>query len=45
MASATSIDGKVSNSAAIATRLTYEFNRSLAQNMELHSEYGNELSR
>ena len=44
MASAMSIDGKVRNS-AVATRVTYELNRSLAENLELHSEYGNELSR
>jgi hypothetical protein len=42
---AMSIDGKVSNSAAIATAVTHDFSPSLAQNLELQTEYGNELSR
>jgi len=45
MASAMSVDGKVSNSAVMATPVTYQLNRSLEQNLELQSEYGNELSR
>ena len=45
MASAMSVDGKVSNTAVMATPVTYALNRSLEQNLELQSEYGNELSR
>jgi hypothetical protein len=45
MALAMSIDGRVSNSAVIATSVTYDFSPSLAQNLELQPEYGNELSR
>jgi hypothetical protein len=45
MASAMSIDGKVSSSAVFATPVTHDLNPSLAQNLELQSEYGNELSR
>jgi hypothetical protein len=45
MASAMSVDGKVSNSAFMATHVTFEPNRSLERNLELQSEYGNELSR
>jgi len=45
MASAMSVDGKVSNLAVMATPVTYELNRSLQEDLELQSEYGNELSR
>ena len=45
MASAMSVDGKVSNSVIMATPVTLDVNRSLEQNLELQSEYGNELSR
>lgn len=45
MALAMSIDGKVSNSAVIATPVAYDFRPSLAQNLDLQTEYGNELSR
>jgi hypothetical protein len=45
MASAMSVDGKVSNSAVMATPVTYELNRSLDRDLELLSQYGSELSR
>lgn len=40
-----SVDGKVSTSAASATPVTHILNPSLAQNLQLQSEYDNELSR
>lgn len=45
MASSVSVDGKVSTSAASATPVTHVLNPSLAQNLQLQSEYDNELSR
>jgi plasmid maintenance system antidote protein VapI len=45
MASAMSVEGKVSNSVTMAMPITLEFNRSLEENLNLQSEYDNELSR
>lgn len=45
MASAMPVDSKVSNSAVMATPVTYGLSRSLQEDLELQSEYGNELSR